>query len=98
MRIGYVASEVTRHGGIAICAAIAPYEAARARNRARIGKIGAYIEVYVSTPLSTCVERDPKGLYRKALSGGLKGSHRHRRPVRGTPNCRNNYRYQRDIG
>ena len=73
MRIGYVASEVTRHGGIAICAAIAPYEAARARNRARIGKIGAYIEVYVSTPLSTCVERDPKGLYRKALSGGLKG-------------------------
>ena len=73
MRIGYVASEVTRHGGIAICAAIAPYEAARARNRARIGKIGAYIEVYVSTPLSTCVERDPKGLYRKALSGGLRG-------------------------
>ena len=73
MRIGYVASEVTRHGGIAICAAIAPYEAARARNRARIGKTGAYIEVYVSTPLSTCVERDPKGLYRKALSGGLKG-------------------------
>src|SRR3989344_4929757 len=73
MRIGYVASEVPRHGGIAICAAIAPYEAARARNRARIGKTGAYIEVYVSTPLSTCVERDPKGLYRKALSGGLKG-------------------------
>jgi sulfate adenylyltransferase len=68
-RIGFVAYEITKHGGIALCAAVAPYLGARQRNRDRISRVGTYIEVYVATPLEVCRSRDPKGLYRKAQSG-----------------------------
>ena len=70
-RIGYVASEVVRHRGIAICAAISPFREARERCRALMGE--AFIEVFVDTPLPVCESRDPKGLYARARSGALKG-------------------------
>lgn len=72
-RIGFVANEITKHNGIAICAAIAPYTKARNINRKIISKTGTYIEVYVSTPLEICIKRDVKGLYNKAKSNKLKG-------------------------
>ena len=65
-RIGYVASEVTKNHGIAICAPIAPYEQDRQANRDLISQHGGYIEVYISTPLSVCEKRDTKGLYLRA--------------------------------
>lgn len=68
-RIGYVASEITKHGGIALCAAIAPYNDMRQQIRATINEWGGFFEIYVSTPLSVCKERDLKGLYRKAELG-----------------------------
>ncbi|HSW93262.1 MAG TPA: bifunctional sulfate adenylyltransferase/adenylylsulfate kinase [Gammaproteobacteria bacterium] len=71
-RIGFVASEVTKAGGIAICAAIAPYLNARNENRQLISQSGGYIEIYLSTSLQTCEERDIKGLYKKARLGELK--------------------------
>ena len=72
-RIGFVASEITKNGGIAVCAPIAPYKESRTFNRDLISEFGTYIEVFVSTPLSKCEERDTKGLYAKARSGELKG-------------------------
>jgi len=72
-RIGFVASEITKNGGIAICAPIAPYERSRQVNRELISRYGGYIEVYVSTPLEVCEQRDRKGLYAKARSGLVKG-------------------------
>ncbi len=69
MRIGYVASEITKAGGVAICAPIAPYEAARAVNRATISAEGGYVLVHISTPLDVCESRDRKGLYAKARAG-----------------------------
>jgi sulfate adenylyltransferase len=72
-RIGFVASEITKNGGIAICAPIAPYEESRRINRELISRCGGYIEIYVSTPLSTCEARDRKGLYAKARAGKVKG-------------------------
>lgn len=72
-RIGFVASEITKNGGIAICAPIAPYEKVRQNNRELISKVGSYIEIYVSTPLQVCEERDIKGLYAKARQGIIKG-------------------------
>ncbi|ADW16545.1 sulfate adenylyltransferase; adenylylsulfate kinase [Desulfobulbus propionicus DSM 2032] len=72
-RIGFVASEITKNGGIALCAPIAPYEASRAANRELISRYGGYIEVYVSTPLEVCEQRDRKGLYAKARKGLVKG-------------------------
>ena len=71
LRVGYVASEITKHGGIAICSLIAPYGSSRKANRERISKVGTYIEVYVSTPVGVCEERDVKGLYKKARKGLL---------------------------
>lgn len=71
-RIGYVASEITKNGGIAICAPIAPYEKDRAFNRNLISKLGGYIEVHVSTSLEKCEERDVKGLYKLARKGVVK--------------------------
>ena len=71
-RISYVASEITKHGGIAICAAIAPYTSMRQQMRSIISEVGGFIEVYVATPLSICKERDLKGLYRKAELGLIK--------------------------
>ena len=72
-RIGFVASEITKNGGIAICAPIAPYEKPREDNKSLIKQCGNYIEVYISTPLETCEKRDVKGLYEKARSGIIKG-------------------------
>ncbi len=72
-RIGYVASEITKHRGIAICAPIAPYEADRQYNRQLISSFGGYIEVFVDTPLEVCEQRDVKGLYAKARAGLIKG-------------------------
>ena len=72
-RIGYVASEVTKHRGIAVCAPIAPYEADRRANRERIAAYGGYIEVFVDAPLEVCEARDVKGLYAKARAGIIKG-------------------------
>ena len=72
-RIGYVASEITKHRGIAICAPIAPYEADRRANRELIERHGGYIEVFVDTPLEVCEQRDVKGLYKKARAGIIKG-------------------------
>ena len=72
-RIGFVASEITKNGGIALCAPIAPYEESRQANRELISRYGGYIEVYVATPLEVCEQRDRKGLYAKARSGKVKG-------------------------
>ena len=73
-RIGFVAAEVARHGGIAICAAIAPYAAVRRRMRESIGAAGGgFVEVHVSTPLATCEARDPKGLYASVRAGLMQG-------------------------
>ena len=72
-RIGFVASEITKNGGIAICAPIAPYQSVRRSNRKMISKGGSYIEVHISTPLEVCEERDVKGLYAKARQGIIKG-------------------------
>lgn len=72
-RIGFVASEITKNGGIALCAPIAPYEESRKANKDLISRCGGYIEVYVSTPLEVCERRDRKGLYAKARAGIIKG-------------------------
>ncbi|HEX7030682.1 MAG TPA: bifunctional sulfate adenylyltransferase/adenylylsulfate kinase [Gammaproteobacteria bacterium] len=71
-RIGYVASEITRNGGAAICAPIAPYAATRRQVREMIEPSGGFIEVHVATPLEVCEERDRKGLYAKARAGVIK--------------------------
>tara|TARA_Y100000748_G_scaffold150813_1_gene126114 strand:- start:671 stop:2341 length:1671 start_codon:yes stop_codon:yes gene_type:complete len=71
-RIGYVASEITKNGGIAICAPIAPYEEDRRFNRELILNEGGYIEIFVNTPLEKCEERDSKGLYALARKGEIK--------------------------
>jgi sulfate adenylyltransferase len=68
-RIGFVASEITKNGGIAICAPIAPYDAIRKEVRAMIQPLGGFILVYLKTPLETCEARDRKGLYAKARAG-----------------------------
>jgi len=72
LRIGYVASEITKAGGIAVCAPIAPYAATRATNRDVISAVGGYVLVHVATPLEVCEERDRKGLYAKARAGIIK--------------------------
>ncbi len=71
-RVGYVASEIVKHGGIAICANIAPYEDDRQVNRKLISKYGGYFEVFVDTPLDVCEQRDIKGLYKLAREGVIK--------------------------
>lgn len=68
-RIGFVASEITKNGGIAICAPIAPYDAIRKEVRSMIQPYGGFILVHLSTPLETCEGRDRKGLYAKARAG-----------------------------
>ncbi len=71
-RIGFVASLVAQHGGIALVAAISPYAGARGEARRLVTEAsGTFIEVYVSTPLAICAERDPKGLYARALAGDI---------------------------
>ena len=71
-RIGYVASEIVRHGGIVLVANIAPFEADRAANRRAVAAWGAYLEIFVDTPLGTCETRDVKGLYAAARAGTIK--------------------------
>ena len=73
LRIGYVASEITKHRGIAICAPIAPYSDIRHLVREKVTQYGGFIEIYVSTSLEVCESRDRKGLYAKARAGKLKG-------------------------
>jgi sulfate adenylyltransferase len=68
-RIGYVGSEIARHGGIAICAPIAPYASTRADVRAMAETVGDFVLVHVNTPLEECERRDLKGLYAKARAG-----------------------------
>jgi sulfate adenylyltransferase len=72
-RIGYVASEITKNGGIAICAPIAPYAKTRRLVREMIEPHGGFIEVHVATPIEVCEGRDRKGLYAKARAGLVKG-------------------------
>ncbi len=69
LRIGYVASEITKAGGIAICAPIAPYTAIRRQVRDLVEAYGRFVEIYVSTSLEICEDRDPKGLYARARAG-----------------------------
>ena len=71
-RIGYVASEITKNGGIAICAPIAPYGATRRAVREEIEQVGAFAEVHVATSIEECERRDRKGLYKLAREGKIK--------------------------
>jgi sulfate adenylyltransferase len=71
-RIGYVASEITKNGGIAICAPIAPYEATRSAVRQMVEPFGGFILVHIATSLDVCEQRDRKGLYAKARAGIVK--------------------------
>lgn len=70
-RIGYVAGEVVRHGGIAVVAAVSPYRATRDEARAMVGP-ERFVEVFVDTPLEVCEQRDVKGWYAKARAGEVK--------------------------
>ena len=75
-RIGWVAAEVTKHGGLAVCAPIAPYDATRKWVRDTVeaaGGPGSFLLVWISTPLEVCEQRDVKGLYAKARRGEIKG-------------------------
>jgi sulfate adenylyltransferase len=72
-RIGFVASEITKNGGIAICAPIAPYAAMRRQVREMISPVGGFLETWVSTSLEVCEKRDRKGLYAMARAGKIKG-------------------------
>ena len=71
-RIGYVASEITKNGGIAICAPIAPYATTRRAVREDVQEFGAFIEVHVATSIEECERRDRKGLYKLAREGKIK--------------------------
>ncbi len=71
-RIGFVASEITKNGGIAICAPIAPYTATRRQVREMIAPVGGFVEIHVATALDVCEERDRKGLYALARAGKIK--------------------------
>jgi sulfate adenylyltransferase len=72
LRIGFVAAEITKHGGVAICAPIAPYAATRRKVREVVKAVGGFFEVFVSTPLEECELRDRKGLYARARAGLIK--------------------------
>lgn len=71
-RIAYVASEIVKHGGIAICAPIAPYAAMRQDAREKVERYGGFFEIHVATPIAVCEARDRKGLYAKARAGLVK--------------------------
>ncbi len=72
-RIGFVANEISKNGGVAICALIAPYEADRRYDRNLISANGSFIEIYISTSLEQCEQRDVKGMYALARQGKLTG-------------------------
>ncbi|MGZ5481808.1 MAG: adenylyl-sulfate kinase, partial [Pyrinomonadaceae bacterium] len=69
-RIGFVAAEIVRHGGVAICAAVSPYRATRNDVRTMVGT-GHFLEVFVDTPLHICEQRDTKGIYAKNRRGEI---------------------------
>jgi sulfate adenylyltransferase len=71
-RIGFVASEIVRHGGVVICAAVSPYRATRSDVRNMVGS-DSFVEVFVDTPLAVCEQRDVKGMYAKARRGEISG-------------------------
>jgi sulfate adenylyltransferase len=71
-RIGFVAAEIVRHNGVAICAAISPYRITRAECRAMVSD-GQFLEIFVDTPIEVCESRDTKGMYALARAGKLKG-------------------------
>jgi sulfate adenylyltransferase len=71
-RIGFVAAEIVRHGGVVVCAAVSPYRATRNEVRSTIGK-DQFLEVFVDTPLEVCEQRDSKGMYARARRGEIKG-------------------------
>lgn len=71
-RVGFVAREITRHGGIVICALVAPFLKPRSMVRQMVAEVGGYVEVHVATPLSVCEQRDRKGMYKKAREGLIK--------------------------
>ncbi len=71
-RIGFVASEITKNGGVAICAPIAPYKRSRRVVREQIEPLGGFLEIHVNTPIQVCEARDRKGLYAKARAGVIK--------------------------
>ncbi|MGB7539849.1 MAG: bifunctional sulfate adenylyltransferase/adenylylsulfate kinase [Anaerolineales bacterium] len=72
LRIGFVASEIVRHHGVALCAAVSPYRAARNEARKMVGE-EQFIMVYVDTPIAVCEQRDSKGMYARARRGEIKG-------------------------
>ncbi|GMU26256.1 MAG: hypothetical protein AMXMBFR16_11610 [Candidatus Uhrbacteria bacterium] len=88
-RIGFVAAEIVRHGGVVICAAISPYRATRNDVRNLMGT-DQYVEVYVDTPIEVCETRDVKGLYAKARRGRSRAS-----PASTTPTSRPSTRRRR---
>jgi sulfate adenylyltransferase len=71
-RIGFVAAEVVRHGGVAVCAAVSPYQSTRGEVRHMVGA-DRFVEVFVDTPLKVCEQRDSKGVYAKARRGEITG-------------------------
>jgi adenylyl-sulfate kinase len=73
VRVGWVASRLTRQGGAVIAAAISPYRETRAKARAMVEEFGPFVEVYVATSLDECARRDVNGLYKKAFAGEIKG-------------------------
>jgi adenylylsulfate kinase len=70
-RIGYVAALLAQHGVVALCPVVSPYRAARDSVRERVGD--GFVEVYVSTPVDVCAERDVKGLYARQRAGAMRG-------------------------
>ena len=94
-RIGWVAAEVARHRGLAICCPIAPYAQARATARQMAAAAGAgFLLVHVATPLEVCEQRDRKGLYARARAGQITRHDRDRRPVRGADRRRSGAGHQ----
>ncbi len=71
-RIGWVASEITKNGGIAVCAPIAPYDRIRKEVREMVAPVGGFVLVHVATPVEVCEQRDRKGLFAKARAGIIK--------------------------
>jgi sulfate adenylyltransferase len=71
LRVGFVAQAVTRSGGIAVCALIAPYDDVRQEVRAMVAEVGRFVLVHVATALEVCEQRDPKGLYARARAGAI---------------------------
>jgi sulfate adenylyltransferase len=71
-RIGFVASEIVRHHGVVICAAVSPYRSTRSEVREMVGE-DRLVEIFVATPIEVCEQRDIKGMYAKARRGEIKG-------------------------